>query len=85
MFRLLVIAIAFALLTACASTATTKQASADDEPGPGADNSTSARPPEPAVAKPPERPFPDDSLYPLLVAEFALRRRAYYVALDQHL
>ena len=85
MFRLLVIAIAFALLTACASTATTKQASADDEPGPGADNSTSAPPPEPAVAKPPERPFPDDSLYPLLVAEFALRRRAYDVALDQYL
>jgi len=85
MFRLLVIAIAFALLTACASTATTKQASADDEPGPGADNGTSTPPPEPAVAKPPERPFPDDSLYPLLVAEFALRRRAYDVALDQYL
>ena len=29
-----------------------------------------------------ERPFPDDSVYPLLVAEFALRRRAYDVALE---
>ena len=37
--------------------------------------------PEPAT----ERPFPDDSLYPLLVAEFALRRRHYDVALDNYL
>jgi tetratricopeptide (TPR) repeat protein len=31
-----------------------------------------------------ERPFPDDSLYPLLVAEFALRRQAYGIALENY-
>ncbi len=40
--------------------------------------------PEPA-AKGPERPFPNDSLYALLVAEFALRRQAYDVTLDQYM
>lgn len=33
----------------------------------------------------PERPFPDDSLYDLLVAEFALRRQAYEVSLDRYM
>jgi tetratricopeptide (TPR) repeat protein len=33
----------------------------------------------------PERSIPDESLYPLLVAEFALRRRSYEVALDQYM
>ena len=33
----------------------------------------------------PERPFPDESLYALLVAEFALRRREYDVALDNYM
>ncbi|MDG2046032.1 MAG: tetratricopeptide repeat protein [Halioglobus sp.] len=32
-----------------------------------------------------ERPFPNESLYPLLVAEFALRRHAYDVALEQYI
>jgi tetratricopeptide (TPR) repeat protein len=32
-----------------------------------------------------ERAFPPDSLYPLLVAEFALRQRAYDVALSQYM
>ncbi|MEM0953153.1 MAG: tetratricopeptide repeat protein [Pseudomonadota bacterium] len=41
-------------------------------------------PPEVAEA-PPERAFPEDSLYPLLVAEFALRRRQYDTALDNYL
>jgi tetratricopeptide (TPR) repeat protein len=45
--------------------------------------------PEPEVSveqpAPPERAIPDDSLYPLLVAEFALRRRAYDVALENYL
>ena len=82
MFRLLLIATAFALLTACASTATTEQTPAGGEPGPGVDDSASAPPVEPVAA---ERPFPDDSVYPLLVAEFALRRRVYDVALDNYL
>ena len=41
---------------------------------------------EPAApAEIPERAIPEESLYPLLVAEFALRRRAYEVALDQYM
>lgn len=56
---------------------------------------TSVAPPEPhaeehaspaAVApEPPERAFPEDSIYPLLVAEFALRRSAYDTALGNYL
>lgn len=38
-----------------------------------------------AVSKPPERAFPEDSIYPLLVAEFALRRGAYDTALGNYL
>ncbi|MEP4485797.1 MAG: tetratricopeptide repeat protein [Halioglobus sp.] len=34
---------------------------------------------------PPERAFPEDSVYPLLVAEFALRRRQYDVALNTYM
>jgi tetratricopeptide (TPR) repeat protein len=43
--------------------------------------------PEPADAAEavPERPFPSDALYDLLVAEFALRRQAYDVSLDKYL
>jgi len=38
-----------------------------------------------AASKPPERAFPEDSIYPLLVAEFALRRGAYDTALGNYL
>ncbi len=41
-------------------------------------------PAAPVVAEVPERPFPNDSLYALLVAEFALRRGAYDIALEQY-
>jgi len=75
MFRLLLPGIAFALLLACAS------------PAPVATRSSPE--PAPVAAKkappPPERAFPDDAIYPLLLAEFALRRRAYDVALEQYL
>jgi len=37
------------------------------------------------AAKPPEKPFPSESLYALLVAEFALRRQQYDVALNNYL
>lgn len=40
---------------------------------------------EAAAAKAPERAFPDDSLEALLIAEFALRRRAYNEALEIYL
>ncbi|CAA0110562.1 Beta-barrel assembly-enhancing protease [Halioglobus japonicus] len=37
-----------------------------------------------ATASVPEKPFPADSLYDLLVAEFALRRQAYDVTLEKY-
>lgn len=37
------------------------------------------------VPEPPERAFPESSIYPLLVAEFALRRGAYDTALGNYL
>lgn len=40
---------------------------------------------ETEVAEVVQRPFPDDSIYPLLVAEFALRRRDYDTALDNYM
>ncbi|GAB5453268.1 MAG: hypothetical protein Hals2KO_35960 [Halioglobus sp.] len=76
-FRLLYkipLVMGLALLGACASQTPT----ADEEPvSPQVDV-------QPEV-KHPERPFPEDSLYDLLVAEFALRRREYNTALETYL
>ena len=72
----------FALLcTGCAGTDVQPAA----ETGPTAEPAAVAAETGATVAEPPERPFPDDSLYPLLVAEFALRRRQYDLALDNYL
>lgn len=71
MSRLFALAVICALLAACAVQM------------PVAERDTVTKP-EPA-AKDPERPFPSDSLYQLLVAEFALRRQAYDVTLQQYL
>ncbi|MCB1842301.1 MAG: tetratricopeptide repeat protein [Halioglobus sp.] len=71
MLRLLAIAIPVALLTACAAQAPV---------APPQDSIA----PVTTTAVVPERPFPHDSLYALLVAEFALRRGAYDVALEQY-
>jgi tetratricopeptide (TPR) repeat protein len=72
MYPLLALAPALALLAACATTA----------PAPEPQDSAAA----PAEVVPvPERPIPEDSIYPLLVAEFALRRRDYDLALDHYL
>ncbi|MEE4144764.1 MAG: tetratricopeptide repeat protein [Halieaceae bacterium] len=76
MLRLLPTGLACALLLGCASPAPVKTADTPVKP-----ESDSAAP----AAKAPERAFPDDSIYPLLLAEFALRRRAYDVALEQYL
>ena len=76
MSRLFILALAVALLSACAGTATVP------------DPVVAVAPPTESQPEPPEpieRPFPDDSVYPLLVAEFALRRRAYDVALENYL
>jgi tetratricopeptide (TPR) repeat protein len=77
MAHLLIIALTGALLTACAGTAPVEET--------GVTSPTPALSPEPAAAQPPERAFPDDSIYPLLVAEFALRRRQYDVALEHYM
>ena len=69
MFRLFVLAITSALLVGCAAQTAVSEYEA---------------PTEPAITVR-ERPFPNDSLYPLLVAEFALRRQAYDVALEQYI
>lgn len=73
MYRLLVTALGYALLTACTSTS----------PEPATVDVVAAV--EPAVAEPPERAFPAESVYPLLVAEFAIRRQDYQTALNNYL
>jgi len=73
MYRLLVTALGYALLTACTSTS----------PEPATVDVVAAV--ELAVAEPPERAFPAESVYPLLVAEFAIRRQDYQTALDNYL
>lgn len=75
MSRLHVLAFTCALLAACVSqTQAPEQSDARDE---GATDKVSGE-----VS---ERAIPPDSLYPLLVAEFALRQRAYDVALSQYM
>ncbi len=73
MFRLLVPAFLLALLNACAATPPLEEAVPEV-----------ATAPAPEAPEPVERPIPDDSLYPLLVAEFALRRHDYDMALEQY-
>jgi Flp pilus assembly protein TadD len=73
MLRLLLTGIACALLLACASQ---PPAAEPDQPPEAAA--------APAPPPPPERAIPDDSVYPLLLAEFALRRGDFEVALEQY-
>jgi tetratricopeptide (TPR) repeat protein len=71
-----------ALLAACAGQQPEPAAGSDG--GPPAEAVAGSAPPPPPEP-PPERAFPDDSFYDLLVAEFALRRRQYDVALDNYM
>lgn len=80
MSRLFVLLPALALLAACAAA---PEQPLEDVP-PAQAGTAPAPAPEP-VPEPVERPFPDDSLYPLLVAEFALRRGDYDRALQNYL
>ncbi|MFO7550194.1 MAG: tetratricopeptide repeat protein [Haliea sp.] len=75
MFRLILTS---ALLLAASGCATTSVA----PPEPHAEEHAS---PAAVAPEPPERAFPEDSIYPLLVAEFALRRSAYDTALGNYL
>lgn len=72
MFRLLFFATLTSLFTACSNIA--------PEPVTEKVAVVSVQEPQPVA----ERPIPPDSVYPLLVAEFALRRRAYNVALENY-
>jgi tetratricopeptide (TPR) repeat protein len=78
MLRLLTFATCCLLLAACASLSPDPELATDTE-------TSSASEPAQAAAVIPERHFPDDSLYSLLVAEFALRRQGYAVALERYL
>ncbi|MEP4145642.1 MAG: tetratricopeptide repeat protein [Halioglobus sp.] len=73
MRRLLITALGFTLLSACTSS----------PPAPSTVDVLSASDPE--VTEPPERAFPAESIYPLLVAEFAIRRQDYQTALNNYL
>lgn len=59
-----------------------KAAGDDAEDGMSDNLETPKEPPEPPVI---ERPIPDASVYPLLLAEFALRRRDFNTALNTYL
>lgn len=77
MLRLLLI---YALLLAASGCATAPGEPSEPEAETEAQPAAAATEPEP-----PERAFPQDSIYPLLVAEFALRRSAYDTALGNYL
>ncbi|KZX50359.1 hypothetical protein A3709_11445 [Halioglobus sp. HI00S01] len=79
MYRFLATACCFALLTACASTDTHEEIAV-----PAVAASTPEQAPKPAPPIP-ERPIPADSVYPLILAEFAMRRGDYNTALDAYL
>lgn len=72
MLRPFTLALFFTLTAACGNLATE----------PAAQTATTAPPESAPIAG---RPIPPDSVYPLLVAEFALRRRNYDVALYNYL
>lgn len=84
--RALVLLLSLALIGGCASSG---QITATDSGADDAAVATSAAnttvPAEPPEAPVPERPIPDASVYPLLLAEFALRRRDFDTALDTYL
>lgn len=77
--RALATVLALALLGGCASTAVTV---ATDDGAAASANVAQGEPPAPPVL---ERPIPDESVYPLLVGEFALRRRDFDTALSTYL
>lgn len=79
MLRLLTTIGPLIIVAGCAATAPVEVAGPLAEPEP-----VLLEPVEKVEVEVPERPFPADSLYPLLVAEFALRRDAYDLALEHY-
>lgn len=80
MLRLLTHCFICTLVLACASTDPGSDPQSDQDQT--ADSTAEA---PVAAVEPPEKAIPADSVYPLLVAEFALRRRNYDVALENYL
>lgn len=87
---LIIISLCLLILGGCSSNPAQRATAEPSAATRGAGGDTSPKPasgpapePEPEVAEP--RPFPDASIYPLLVAEFALRRRNYDLALQNYL
>ncbi|MDP5063155.1 MAG: tetratricopeptide repeat protein [Haliea sp.] len=78
MFRLLLTSALLLALAGCASNPATPPASPLPEMG---EQDTAAA----DATEPPERAFPQASFYPLLLAEFALRRNDYNTALNTYL
>ncbi|MEQ9462081.1 MAG: tetratricopeptide repeat protein [Haliea sp.] len=74
MFRLLLTSALLLVASGCATA-----------PGPAPVVAAGQEAEKPVAAEAPERAFPEDSIYPLLVAEFALRRSAYDTALGNYL
>ncbi|MBK6738329.1 MAG: tetratricopeptide repeat protein [Haliea sp.] len=75
MSRLIALALTSALLSGCATQTPVADKGVEQEAASKAEQAATV----------PEKPFPADSLYDLLVAEFALRRQAYDVTLDMYL
>ena len=74
------------VLTGCTAFSSKHQQSAHDhlEPPPSAVAPAQETPTEPPAVDVKTRPFPADSFYDLLVAEFALRRGEYDIALNNY-
>ena len=77
MSRFIFLAFACALLNACASSSPVTGPAPEAAAVPDTNSTDTA-------VEIPERAFPEDSVYPLLLAEFALRRREYNVALREY-
>ncbi len=82
MLRLLLTSALLMALGGCASNPTPAPSPAT---GPDAAASAAADTAAAEAPEPPERAFPADSIYPLLLAEFALRRNDYDTALSTYL
>ncbi len=78
MIRTLTLACCFATLIGCAS-----QTPSQEDTVPAIAVAPSEQ--EETAPEVPERPIPAESVYPLLLAEFALRRQAYDVAMDTYM
>ena len=74
--------VALLALAGCAGTPETPPPTPPSEPAPPVGETS---PLAAITLSRPQRPFPEDSLYPLLVAEFALRRRNYDLALQTYM